>query len=229
MKFIITNDRNLQDAKNELIVVIDVLRAFTTACYAMNNGPKDYVVIKDVELALKLKKENLEYILIGERMGIKLPGFDHDNSPAEIKDINLLNKTVIQNTTLGTKGIVNALNHTDNVITGSFVNAKAIVNYIRKEKPSLVYLFPTDDSSDDNEDAMLAKYIKSHFESKELSIDFIKKHIASCKTGKFYANKANIKNADRDLPMAFEANKFNFILKAYKTPDGLIHLKKIIQ
>ena len=41
MKFIITNDQNLKKAQEELVIVIDVLRAFTTACYAMNNNPKD--------------------------------------------------------------------------------------------------------------------------------------------------------------------------------------------
>jgi len=90
MKFIITNDQNLKKAQEELVIVIDVLRAFTTACYAMNNNPKDYIVVGDLNLAYKLKDENPDYILIGERKGLKLSGFDYGNSPTEIKDLELL-------------------------------------------------------------------------------------------------------------------------------------------
>src|SRR3989344_4279920 len=124
MKFIITNDQNLDKAKDELVVVIDVLRAFTTACFAMNNNPKDYIIVSNIDSARKLRKENPNYILIGERHGFKISGFDYGNSPEEIKNVDFSNKTIVHTTTLGTKGIINTLKHTKEIITGSFVNAR---------------------------------------------------------------------------------------------------------
>ena len=227
MKFIITNDQSLHEAKDELVVVIDVLRAFTTACYVMNTNPKDYIVLDSPGFARKLKEKHPDYILVGERNGTKLPGFDYDSSPTEVENIDFSNKTIVHTTTLGTKGIVNALNHTKEVITGSFANAGAIINYIKKEKPNLVYLFPTDSSTNDNEDVMFAKYVKGYFVNKQLSVSSIKQYLATHKTGRFYLNRSNIEYFSKDFSFAFEANKFNFVIKAYLRDDRLIHLKKI--
>jgi 2-phosphosulfolactate phosphatase len=227
MEFIITNDQNLHKTKDELVVVIDVLRAFTTACYAMNNNPKDYIVTDDISLAYKMKKENHDCILIGERHGLKLPGFDYDSSPTDVKNVNFLNKTIIHTTTLGTRGIVNSLKHTKKVITGSFANAKAIINYIKKENPDFVYLFPTDSSTDDNEDVMFAKYIKSCFEEKPLNVDSIRSKLLICPTGGFSFNRHNIKHVNEDFSLAFDSDKFNFVLKAYLKSDGFIHLRRV--
>ena len=226
MEFVITDDQNLHKAKEELVVVIDVLRAFTTACYAINSNPEDYIVVDDLDLAYRLKKENPEYILMGERDGFNLPGFDYGNSPMEIKDVNFSHKTIVHTTTLGTRGIINALNHTKDVITGSFVNAKAIINYIKKENPNIIYLFCTNGTSDDNEDMMLAKYIKSYCENKPLSMDVIKKNLIKHKSGIMYLINPRTKYSKKDFFLALELDKFNFMIKAHLGTDKLIHLKK---
>jgi 2-phosphosulfolactate phosphatase len=227
MNIDIVNDQNLHKAKNELVVVIDVLRAFTTACYAMNNNPKDYIVVGHLSSARKLKKEHPDYVLMGERGGIKLPGFDYGNSPNEVKNVDFSNKTIVHTTTLGTRGIVNAFRCTKEVITGSFANAGAIINYIKKEKPDFVYLFPTDGMTDDNEDILLAKYIKGYFENKQLDMNYVKNQMASHITGKFYLDNPYISYFREDLSLAFDPDKFNFVLKAYLGKDKLIHLKRI--
>jgi len=193
----------------------------------MGNNPKDYIVVKDVELAHKLKKENPECILIGERDGFELPGFDYCNSPTELNNKDFSGKTVVQTTTLGTKGIVGALEHTDKVITGSFVNTQAIINYIKKGNLSIVYLFCTDGRDNDNEDLMFAKYIKGYFENKVLDIRTIKQDLTKHEFGINYLVNPRTKYSKTDFSLALQLNKFNFILKAHKNSDELIHLKKI--
>ena len=59
-----------------LTVVIDVLRAFTTACFVADNGAKSIIPVDDLDLAHRLKKENPDYILMGERHGVKQLGFE---------------------------------------------------------------------------------------------------------------------------------------------------------
>lgn len=226
MNFIITNDQNLDKAKNELVVVIDVLRAFTTACYIVDNNPKDYIIVSDIDTAHKLKKENPDYILIGERNGFNIPGFDYGNSPTEIKDLNFSNKTIVHTTTLGTKGIINALKHTKKIITGSFVNAKAIINYIRKENPNNVYLFCSDGRLNDNEDLMFAKYIKGYFENKPLDMCNIRSGLKKHESGINYLINPTTKYSKKDFFFALELDKFNLVLKAYLDTDKLIHLKR---
>ncbi|MDP2585848.1 MAG: 2-phosphosulfolactate phosphatase [Candidatus Levybacteria bacterium] len=227
MRFIITNDKNLDKAKEELVIVIDVLRAFTTACYAINNNPKDYIIVSDIDSAHKLKNENSNYILIGERRGIKIPGFDFGNSPTEIKNVDFSGKTIVHTTTLGTKGIISALKHTKDVITGSFVNVEATINYIKKEKLSCIYLFSTSGISDDNEDLMLAKYIKGYFENKPLDITSIRDNLMKHESGIKYLINPLTGYSKSDFFLALELDKFNFIIKAYLDKDQLIHLKRI--
>ncbi|MBI4918784.1 2-phosphosulfolactate phosphatase, partial [archaeon] len=49
-------------------------------------------------------------------------------------NIDFSNKTIVQTTGGGTQGIVNAKN-ADEIITGGFVNALAVINYIKKKNP----------------------------------------------------------------------------------------------
>ncbi|MEJ2166805.1 MAG: 2-phosphosulfolactate phosphatase, partial [Desulfobacterales bacterium] len=117
-----------------LAVFIDVFRAFSTACYAVRNGAVEIIPVGDADLAYKLKEENPDYVLMGERQGKMLPGFDYGNSPADIQDVDFSGKTVIQTTSAGTQGFANATD-ADELISGSFVNAEAIAAYIQKNHP----------------------------------------------------------------------------------------------
>lgn len=193
----------------------------------MNNNPKDYIIVGDLNLAYKLKKENPDYILMGERDGFNLPGFDYGNSPAEIKKVDFSNKTIVHTTSLGTKGVVNALKHTSNVITGSFANAEAIISFIKKENLSRIHLFSTNGIAVENEDLMLAKYIQSCFKNKSLNVKIIRDNLMKLRSGIEYVTDPRTKYSKKDFFLAFEPNKFNFVLKAYFGKDKLIHLKRI--
>ena len=69
----------------------------------------------------------------------KLKDLTLGNSPTEIIKADLTGKTVIQTTTAGTQGLINAVN-ADVVLTGSLVNAGAIVKYIKSLNPDHVSL-----------------------------------------------------------------------------------------
>ena len=85
MNIKIVNDAKL--AKG-LSVVIDVFRAFTVEPYLISNGAKKIIPVGDMQIAYDYKNKNNDYILIGERNGIILPGFDYGNSPSQIENYN---------------------------------------------------------------------------------------------------------------------------------------------
>ena len=62
-----------------------------------------------------------------------MPGFDYGNSPSQIENVDFFEKIAIHTTSCGTQGIVKSIN-AKQIITGSLVNAKAIVRYIIKNK-----------------------------------------------------------------------------------------------
>ena len=153
-----------------LAVIIDVFRAFTVEPYLINNGAKKLIPVGDMQIAYNYKKKDNNLILIGERNGIILPGFDYGNSPSQIENIDFSGKTIIHTTSCGTQGIVKAIN-AKKIITGSLVNAKAIARNINKNKIneiSLVALCRTGKLPAD-EDILCAKYIKSLVEDKPLN------------------------------------------------------------
>ena len=89
-----------------LTVIIDVFRAFSTSCYAFENGAKKIIPVGDINLAYEIKKQNQEYLLIGERNGIKPEGFDYGNSPTQIENISFENKTLILTTSAGSAQVL---------------------------------------------------------------------------------------------------------------------------
>ena len=153
-----------------LAVIIDVFRAFTVEPYLINNGAKKLIPVGDMQIAYNYKKKDNNFILIGDRNGIILPGFDYGNSPSQIDNIDFSGKTIIHTTSCGTQGIVKAIN-AKKIITGSLVNAQAIVRYIlgnKIDEISLVALCrPGKHPSD--EDILCARYIKSLLENKTIS------------------------------------------------------------
>ena len=220
---IIYSFQNANKAKG-LAVIIDVFRAFSTACFVANNGAKIIIPVDDINLAHKLKKENPDYILMGERNGIMPDGFDFGNSPAEIEKVDFRGKTVIHTTTQGTQGIAKAVNAKE-IITGSFVNAQAVIDYIKLTKHQLVSLVCTDASMPENEDIMYAKYIKSHLKGRTLDFAKIKTHLINHPCASRFLNNTvgSIKRKDFDLCLSLDI--FNFILKAKTQENNLIYLK----
>src|SRR5689334_4201985 len=109
-----------------IAVIIDVFRAFSVAAHAFARGVRTMVPVADVEAARELKRLHPDWLLIGERHARPLPGFDCGNSPTELERLELRDRTIIHTTHSGTQGLA-AASAADEVITGSLVNAAAIV------------------------------------------------------------------------------------------------------
>jgi len=221
---IVYSFQNANKAKG-LAVIIDVFRAFSTACFVINNGAKMIISVDDIELAYNLKKENPDYILMGERHDIVPDGFDFGNSPAEIENVDFCGKTVIHTTSAGSQGIARAINAKE-IITGSFVNAQAVINYVKSSKHQIISLVCTDAAEPKNEDIICAEYIESHLEGNPLDFSDIKTHLTNHPCAlRFLNNTPALRKKDFDLCLSLD--KFNFNLKAEMQKNHLIYLKKV--
>ena len=226
MNIKIVNDARLATG---LAVVIDVFRAFTVEPYLINNGAERLIPVGDIQTAYDYKKKDNNCILIGERNGIILPGFDYGNSPSQVENIDFFGKTVIHTTSCGTQGIVKSVNAKE-IITGSLVNAKAIARYITKnriDEISLVALCRTGELPAD-EDILCAKYLKGLLEDK--SLNNMKEEIEKLKTttgSKFFDKLKQKDFPERDFYLCTEINKFDFILKVKKDEKGNLYIEKV--
>lgn len=94
------------------VVVVDVLRAFTTAAYAFDAGAAAIYLVGTVEEALRFRAEHPEVLVIGEEHGRRPDGFDLPNSPAAVSRADLAGRTLVQRTSAGTQGVVGAVDAT---------------------------------------------------------------------------------------------------------------------
>ena len=118
------------------VVVIDVFRAFSTACYAAAGGAR-IVPVADIDVARALGARHPDWLLAGERGGQDLPGFHFGNSPTRIAAAARGGRTLVHTTHAGTQGLTQA-EAADEVLTGSLVNAAAIVRYLERRAPAVV-------------------------------------------------------------------------------------------
>lgn len=211
-----------------LTVIIDVFRAFSLACYLSDQGAESIIPVGDIQIAYQLKKQHPNYILIGERHERIPEGFEFGNSPSHILGKDFSNKTIIHTTSAGTQGLVNATG-ADEILTGSFVNAPAIVRYIKKTNPETVSLvcmgystlYPTE------EDTFCAEYIKSVLLN--LSFDMgAKREIIRFTSGRRLFEPQNQEHSpESDFFLCTDLGKFDFVLKAGKSDDGSLRLSRI--
>jgi 2-phosphosulfolactate phosphatase len=210
-----------------ITVIIDVFRAFSVGCYVFDSGAAGIIATAGVDDAFRLRTEYPNAVLVGEREEKKIPGFDFGNSPTEIIQADLHGKYVIHTTTAGTQGLINATG-ADLVLTGSFVNAAAIVKFIKSLNPSKVSLvamgFRASVSAE--EDLLCADYIKDKLFDRNTRYD---QKISSLmnSSGKRFFNPANISySPPSDFFLCTMKDRFNFILRAETRTDGNIALIK---
>ena len=210
-----------------LTVIIDVFRAFSTACYAFNSGVYRIYPVGDLEKAYQLKLENPEYILVGERNEQKPEGFDFGNSPSQLIESDLNGKIMVHTTSSGTQGIANATGASE-ILTGSFVNARAIIEYIRKRNPEQVSLVCMGYSCQytTDEDTMLAVYVKNELEGIPNDFQAMVEQIRKGDGARFFAPEKQEWAPVADFGLCLSLNRFNFVLKV-EQDGGLNFLQKI--
>ena len=213
-----------------LTVIIDVFRAFTVEAYLMNNDADKIIPVGDSEIAYNYKKEDPNIILVGERHGKIMPGFDYGNSPSQIENIDFSGKTIVHTTSAGTQGIANASN-ADVILTGSLVNAKAITNYIKQNNYNDISLvcMGLEAKSQTEEDNLCAYYIKSLLENKPMDLTEEIEKLKYTSGSKFFDVNQQDVFPKKDFFLSTEVDKFNFVLKLEKDEKNNIdYIKKIM-
>ncbi|MEU1179960.1 2-phosphosulfolactate phosphatase [Streptomyces sp. NPDC005820] len=140
----------------EAVVVIDVLRAFTTAAWAFTRGAERIFLAESLEEARALKSGNPEWITLKD--GSPEPGFDTVNSPALVRSLDLAGRTLVQKTTHGTVG-AHAARNAPLLLCAGFTVAAATAGALRAVRPRRVTYVITGRDGRAEEDLACAEYI----------------------------------------------------------------------
>lgn len=210
-----------------IVVIIDVFRAFSTVCYCFAQGVEKVIPVGDVAYARALGHEKPGAVLVGERHGKKLDGFNFGNSPTEICDAELGGKTIIQTTHSGTQGLVKAT-HAEELLTGAFVNARATCEYIRSRSPELVTLvrMGLKAKTPSDEDNLCADYLASLLLGKEFEVNEIEPALSRSPFSYRFFDPAKPWNPPRDFELCLRINAFDFYVQARRDEKGGLYLCK---
>ena len=207
-----------------LTVIIDVFRAFTAECYMKKAGAARILPVGQVETARRLQEEHPDWILCGERHGVRLPGFEFGNSPTQFDEADVTGRTIVHTTSAGIQGIANASGATE-VLTGSLVNAAAIARYIRAKDPALVSLVAmgTEAVRPNAEDELCAAYIQSLLLGDPLpDLDARLADLRYHGGEHFFNPNTQHIYPEPDFWLCAKADQFDFILRATYDAEGMV-------
>ena len=207
-----------------LAVIIDVFRAFSLENWLYAMGAREIRPVGAVEEALAWREKDPGCVLIGERGGRKLDGFDFGNSPSTVDPEAVRGKRIIHTTSAGTQGVVNAV-RAEEILAGCFLGAKAIAGYILKKNPAKVSLvcMGKGGMAPAEEDELCALYLKSLLEGREMQD--IGERLQALKTGggKHFFDPDNQEVfPEKDFWMCIERNRFDFVIRVEKDENGLV-------
>jgi 2-phosphosulfolactate phosphatase len=222
-----------QDAKEArgIVIVIDVIRAFTVASYAFAGGAKSIWLVRTVEEAQALRQRDPQALLAGEIGGRLIPGFDFNNSPVLIASANIVGRQLIQRTGAGTQGAVGASNATYTLLC-ALTNASATAAYARTLAAQTglpITLLPTNNQHprERNEDHFCADYLEALLTDSPYASEVLNKSIHTLRTtNRFIGWAAGDFNFPiEDIPAILAANHFSFAMLGTREEwEGVTHI-----
>ena len=114
----------------DVVLVVDVIRATTTAAALLEAGAEALYLTAGLEAAKAFKDEDV--VLSGEVGGLKPPGFDLGNSPREALEAPVGGRIVVMSTTNGTKAAHAAAKTAKHVLLASLYNAHTAARLARE-------------------------------------------------------------------------------------------------
>ena len=123
--------------KFEIVVVIDVLRATSAICSAIDNGVASVIPVSTIDEAKAYQAKG--YLAGAERQGEIVEGFDFGNSPYSYMKPELKGKDIVLSTTNGTRAI-NIAKEAPTVAIGSLINLGSLVNWLKAQNKNVLCL-----------------------------------------------------------------------------------------
>lgn len=201
--------------KGDVNIIIDVIRAFTVSHLAFHQGVKKIYLVKETEEAFRLKKYNPNYLLFGEINGLPIAGFDGDNSPANLKKMDLRERVLVQRTTNGVACVLNNLDAKYVLVTGygcAISTAEFVENLVSHQDIKAINIIASNPKGD--EDFACAEYIRDLIlGSKPVDIEEVKARIVNSYAAKKFFDENNPSFNQEDIHACLEEIDTTFTMR----------------
>lgn len=200
------------------VVVIDVLRAFTTAAYAFGAGAEAITVVSSVDQAFALREQNPDWLILGEVGGLPVEGFDLDNSPAALIGRDLTGRRLVQRTSSGTQGVVRSRRAT-HLLAASLTCARATVRAVHSLDPGEVTMVITGSHTEGwrDEDLACADYLRALIRGAAPDDERIIERVVGSKAAEKFRDPGRPQFSPADLDCAVHIDRFSFAMEVRRT------------
>lgn len=205
-----------------VVILIDVLRAFSTAAYAFSRGAKEIILVSTVAEALLLKSQIPNSKAMGEVGGLPPEGFDFGNSPTFIREEDLSGVTLIQRTGAGTQGAVRSRNARV-MLASSFVVANATIQAIAKMGIGEVTFVITGKwEGRGDEDLACAEYLEALLQDARPDTKPFIKRVYESRDALQHLDPTEIAFPQSDLDYCTQVDRFDFAMPITREDGKLI-------
>jgi 2-phosphosulfolactate phosphatase len=219
----IVRAENLEGARSArgTVVVIDVLRAFTTAACAFSFGAREILLVDSVDGAFALKRRLPDAFLMGEAGGFKVAGFDHGNSPSEFPKEAVQGRRIIQCTGSGTRCAV-AASQAESLYVASLQVATATARAVGSAPIVTLVASMGPVEGDD----AVADYLEGLLKGAPPAAEDIVRRVRESEAGRKIASGAYSQYPKADLDVCARVDARDFAMRA-RREDGLLVVRAI--
>jgi 2-phosphosulfolactate phosphatase len=203
-----------------LVIVIDVLRAFSNAAYAFSRGAKEIILVSTVEEALDLRSKFPYSKIMGEVGGLPPAGFDFGNSPTQIREADLTGLAIVQRTGAGTQGAVRCVN-AETLFAASFVVAESTVKQVLKIAPPEV-TFVITGGENNEEDLSCAEYLEALLKGQNPDTKPFVKRVYDSRDAEGHLDPSRPEFPETDLDYCTRINHFDFFMPITRKNGQLV-------
>lgn len=214
-------------AEGDIVVVIDVFRAFTVAALALKRGASQIIMVDSVEQALSLRKRLPMAICMGERNGKKIGSFQLGNSPQDLLDYPIRGRTLVQTTSNGTRGIVSS-SVSARVYAASLVNIEATAKCIARRyngERIIIVAMGNGSRTRMDEDELCSFYLRSLLLGAQPDKRCLVDYLMSIASHSHLVDKRDTPMSPGDLELCLQVGSIDAAIRVRQI-DGLLHAQE---
>lgn len=212
---------------DDAVVVIDVLRSFSTAAYAFAAGASAIYPVETIAGAFHLQRALPNALTTGAvGGGDPIPGFDFGNSPSALQGADLAGRPLIQTTAAGVRGLAR-FRSCRALFAGSLVLGRATAQALLALRPAEVCFVITGEwvDRDGDEDIACADYMEALLHGEDPDPEPYAARVRNSDFGRRFQADSNANLPASDLRLCAQVDRFDFALRAAHC-DGQLRLQR---
>jgi len=204
------------------VVVIDVLRSFTTSAVAFARGASRIFAVDSLDAARRAASRHPGALMLGAFPGgAPIPEFDLPNSPAHVDAAAVAGRTIVLLTAGGARGLI-AARRASVLVAASLVCADATVRHLRALGVPEVTLVVTGMyiDRDGDEDIACADLLEARLLGGDPEVDQYAARVRDSDFGRRFAAGSDPSLPAADLDLCAVADRFAFAMPVRREEDG---------